>query len=40
VTDDSIIFEVDGGEIEELPLTGNVRLLAVIMSQIVAGGQV
>jgi len=30
----SIVFEIDGGEPEELPLEGNVRLLAALMSRI------
>jgi hypothetical protein len=32
---DAIIFEVDGGDINELPLGGNARLLSIIMAQIV-----
>ena len=33
---DSIVFEVDKGEPEELPLEGNVRILAALMSRILS----
>jgi hypothetical protein len=33
---DSILFEVDGGQPEEFPLEGNVRVLAEAMSRILA----
>lgn len=34
---DAIVFEVDEGEPEELPLEGNVGTLAIVMSRIVHG---
>ncbi len=34
---DSILLEIDGGEPEEIPLAGNLGVLALVMSKIVAG---
>ncbi len=33
---DSIVFEVDGGEVSEIPLAGNDRALAAVMSRILS----
>ncbi|MGH3569456.1 MAG: hypothetical protein ACRDRH_26255 [Pseudonocardia sp.] len=33
---DSIVFEVNGGEASEIPLAGNVRALAAVMSRILS----
>jgi hypothetical protein len=33
---DSIVFEVEGGEVSELPLEGNMSTFAVVMSEIMS----